>query len=361
MRLFRALLLAIVCGVALAQPVIRGTGTILNDDSSGGACALSTPNVPDGPDPWGGCFPGPSNTGPNAPENTMSVYSGPCTLNAPNITIDSKIVNCSPLIVPNVATGLLIKNSYLYGGVVQPNGSDPSQTASFTIQDSYIDNAVMYGACSGGPYSCPAGLYACGDPNNGTTDCGVGYRNFTILRTEIVHTNRSAYCALNCLIQDSYFHDVNYWPDRTNLAHGSSVRNEQGLTLQHNSLFCDFGRPGHDNYNPDLINGDIGCSADMSGYPDFAPIKNDTITFNLFGDNNVGIAFCIYGGATPGKPSSNDPTNATFIVITDNVWKKGANGKCGAFFHVADFNSSRTGNVWARNKFDDGTDAPPDG
>ena len=33
------------------------------DVSSPGACAVSTPNVPDGPDRWGGCFPGPSNTG----------------------------------------------------------------------------------------------------------------------------------------------------------------------------------------------------------------------------------------------------------------------------------------------------------
>lgn len=338
--------------------------TIVVRRASVTTCAQVTANIPDGPDPWGGCFPGPANTGPNAPEGTMSAYGGSCTLSAPNVTIDSKVINCSPLIVPNVATGLLIKNSYIHGGVVQPGGSDPSETAAFTIQDSYLDNAISYPACTGGPYvgaQCPAGMYACGDPNNGTTDCGTGYRNFNLYRNEFVHTNRSAYCASNCTIQDNYFHDVNYWPDSSNLAHGSSVRNEQNLTLTHNSLFCDFGRPGHDSFDPALINSDIGCSADMSGYPDFAPITHDTITFNLFGDNNVGIGFCIYGGGTAGKPFSSDPTNATYVVITDNIFKKGANGLCGLYNWVTDFLSPRTGNSWARNKLDDGTNAPPDG
>src|SRR5690348_11863381 len=57
-----------------------GTGT------SSGSCATSTPNVPDGPDPWGGCFPGPTSTGPNnsrmlaSDKKTLTAYSGPCTI-----------------------------------------------------------------------------------------------------------------------------------------------------------------------------------------------------------------------------------------------------------------------------------------
>ena len=41
--------------------------------------------------------------------------------------------------------------------------------------------------------------------------------NFTILRTEIININRAAYCDSNCLIQDSYFHGTNLWPDVSNL------------------------------------------------------------------------------------------------------------------------------------------------
>jgi hypothetical protein len=97
----------------------------------------------------------------------------------------------------------------------------------------------------------------------------------------------------------------------------------------------------------------------MSGYPDFAPIKNATIDKNLFLSNNVGAGFCAYGGGTAGKPFSNDATNATNIVFTDNVFQRGANGRCGDFGHVTDYISGRTGNVWTNNLFDNGTTAPP--
>jgi hypothetical protein len=309
-----------------------------------GGCTASAPHIPDGPDGMGGCWPGPSNTGPNAPESSMTAYAGSCTITAPNTTIDSKVITCSPLDVGPSATGLLIKNSYIHGGVIQESGS-----ASFTIQDSSIDNAILYPACSGST-SCSAGKYACGDPGNATTECGVGYKNFTILRTEIVNTNRAAYCESTCTIQDNYFHGTNLWPDQTNLAHASSVRNEQYLTLRHNSLGCDYQGP--------FPNTDLGCSADMSGYPDFVPIMHDMIDSNLFLANNAGIAYCTYGGSTKTKPYSNDPTNATYIVFQNNVFQGGADGKCGQYGPITDFDPSRTGNLWSNNKFDNGTSIP---
>ena len=231
-------------------------------------------HTPGGSDGSGICWPGVDNTGPNADESTMTAYSGSCSINTPNTTIDSKVINCSPLLVGPSATNLVIKNSYLHGGVIQDNS-----TASFTIQDSKIDNAVHYNACTS-PSSCAAGNYACGDPNNATTECGVGYKNFNIRRTEILNTNRAAYCESNCIIEDNYFHGTNLWPDHTNLAHASSVRNEQNLTLRHNAIGCDFTAPG--GLDPATINSEIGCSADMSGYADFAPIRDDTIDNNLF-------------------------------------------------------------------------------
>jgi hypothetical protein len=332
------IVLAFVSGLAMPRAYSIRVG------SSTSACQGLAANTPGGPDAFGGCFPGAWNTGPNAPSGSMATYSGSCTITAANVTIDSKVVNCSPLFVSSTASGLTVSNSYVNGGVIQPSGS-----ASFTVQDSLIDNAVSYPACGDG--SCTAGLYACGDPNNATTDCGVGYQNFTILRTEIINSNRAAYCQSTCTIQDSYFHGTNLWPDVTNLAHASSVRNEQGLTLRHNALGCDYQGP--------FPNGELGCSADMSGYPDFAPIKNATIDKNLFLSNNVGAGFCAYGGGTAGKPFSNDATNATNIVFTDNVFQRGANGKCGTFGHVTDYISGRTGNVWTNNLFDNGTTAPP--
>jgi hypothetical protein len=307
-------------------------------------CASQSANVPDGKDPSGGCFPGPSNTG--VPAGTaLSNYTGPCTITAANTVIDSKTVNCSPLEVGSSASGLVIKNSRVNGGVIQEGGS-----ATFTIQDSTIDNAVNYPACTA-PSSCAAGKYACGDPNNATTQCGVGYRNFTILRTEILNTNRAAYCEKNCLIQDSYFHGTNLWPDHSNEAHASSVRVEQGVTLTHNSLACDYTGP--------FPNGELGCSADISGYPDFAPINHNTIASNLFGTNNAGAGYCVYGGGTPGKPYSNDPTNATYVVFKDNVFQRGGNGTCGTYGPVTHFITGRTGNSWSGNIWDNGTTVAP--
>jgi hypothetical protein len=302
-------------------------------------CASTSSNVPDGSDGRGGCFPGLSNTGPNAPASSMATYTGPCTITTANVVIDSKVVNCRTLVVASTGGGLMLKNSYLNGGIVQSGSA-----AAFTVQDSFIDSGVQYPACSDG--SCPAGKYACGDPNNQTTDCGVTGSNFTILRTEIINSNRAAYCESSCLIQDSYFHGTNLWPDVSNRAHASSVREEQGLTLRHNSLHCSYTGP--------FVNGDIGCSADLTGYPDFAPIKNNTVDGNLF-VANTGNGFCVYGGATSGKPFSGDPTNATYQKFTNNVFQRGGNSKCGAYGAVTSFNSSGAGNVWSNNLWDNAT------
>jgi hypothetical protein len=305
-------------------------------------CASTSKNVPDGSDGRGGCFPGTANTGPNKPASSMATYTGSCTINTANVVIASKVVNCRTLNVASGGGGLVLKNSYLNGSIVQSGGA-----AAYTVQDSFIDSGIQFPACSNG--SCPAGKYACGDTQNTTADCGVNGSNFTILRTEIINTNRAAYCDSNCLIQDSYFHGTNLWPDVSNLVHASSVRMEQGLTLRHNSIHCSYTGP--------FINGDIGCSADLTGYPDFAPIKNNSVDGNLF-VASPGSGFCAYGGASPGKPYSGDPTNATNQKFTNNVFQRGANGKCGTYGPVTSFKSNGAGNVWSGNVWDDGTAVP---
>ena len=191
--------------------------------------------MPDGSDGKGGCFPGTANTGPNAAASSMATYTGSCTIAKANVVIDSMVVNCRTINVTSGGAGFVLKNSYLNGGIVQSGGA-----ASFTVEDSFIDSSMQYPACSNG--SCPAGKYACGDTGNATTNCGVTGSNFTIQRTEIVGSNRAAYCESSCLIQDSYFHGTNLWPDASNLAHASSVREEQNLTLR--TTRCTAPTPG---------------------------------------------------------------------------------------------------------------------
>jgi hypothetical protein len=226
--------------------------------------------------------------------------------------IDAKIIACGLSIQ---ASNVTIRRSLITGGHV--GGS------SFRIEDSTIQN----GLC---------------------TNCSVDGSNFTILRTEINGSNRGAYCQSGCLIEDSWIHGTSLDPNGT--AHASAVRVEQYATLIHNTLACDW---------TNLSNSEIGCSADMTGYPDFAPIHHNTIESNLFVANPVGLGFCAYGGGTSGKPYSNSPENATYIVFRNNVFQRGSNGRCGTYGPVTDFESGRTGNVWENNRFDDGTLIPP--
>jgi hypothetical protein len=326
-----------------ARSKIRTLKVVRPGGVGASGCASTSANVPDGSDGRGGCFPGPANTGPSKPASSMTTYPGPCTITRANVVIDSKVVNCRTLVVTGSAGGLVLKNSYLNGSIVQSGGA-----AAYTVSDSFIDSGIQFPACSDG--SCPAGKYACGDINNGTVDCGVNGSNFTILRTEIINSSRAAYCTSNCLIKDNYFHGTNLWPDKSNGVHSSSVREEQNLTLRHNSLHCSYTGP--------FINDEIGCSADLTGYPDFAPVKNNTVDGNLF-VASPGSGFCAYGGATPGKPYSGDPTNATNQRFTNNVFQRGSNRKCGAYGPVTNFDKTGSGNVWSGNVWDNGTSVSP--
>ena len=288
-----------------------------NNGGGSGTCAVSTQHLPDGPDGMGGCWPGPSNTGvPNGV--ALSNYSGPCTITTPNTVIDAKNITCQILVR---ADNLTIKRSYLTGGV---SGLE-SDGASFRIEDSTLENGVC-------------------------ADCSVDGWNSTILRTEINGSNRGLYCMHVCLLQDSWIHGTALDPNSQ--WHASAMRAEQYATVTHNVLACDWTGP--------FNNDELGCSADMSGYPDFAPIHHNTISSNLFRANPVGLGFCAYGGGTGGKPYSNDPLNATYVVFTNNVFERGSNNKCGTWGAITDFIVGRTGNQWTGNKWSDGATVNPE-
>jgi hypothetical protein len=320
-RLFR-LVVAIACATAtyssFAQTIAPKPPSNVRINQPCSAPA----NTPGGSDGMGGCFPGPGLVGP--PEGTvLTAYTGPCAITTPNTVIDSKIVNCD---ISVRAGGLVIKNSIINGSVLQPSGQYPS----FSIEYSKIDGA------DGNGYAC--------------VNCGVTGQNFTLRYSEIVNTNRGVWCQKNCIIEDNYIHGTTLEPVASNLAHASAARVEQYTTIRHNVLSCDFDGP--------FPNNELGCSAGMTGYPDFAPIHHNTIEGNLFVANRTN-GFCAYGGATQGKPYSNDPLNATYIVFRDNVWQRGSTRKCGAYGPITSFNASGTGNVWSNNRWDDGTLVPP--
>ena len=105
----------------------------------------------------------------------------------------------------------------------------------------------------------------------------------------------------------------------------------------------------------------LRCSANMSGYPDFQPIRNASIIGNLFLANNIGEDYCAYGGASVKDTEAyRDPTNATYIVFKNNVFQRGSTtGKCGKNGPITDYILTRTGNEWTNNKYDNGAVVSP--
>ena len=184
------------------------------------------------------------------------------------------------------------------------------------------------------------------------TDCGIGTENFTVLRTEIMGTNRGSWCQSKCVIKDSWVHGTNLEPVASNLAHASGVRVEQYTTLVTTRLRAtSTGRIRTANWaaRPTSPATPTSCRSTTT---------RSRTTCLL---ENPGNGFCAYGGGTHGKPYSNDPANATHIVFRNNVFQRGATGKCGAFGPITDFEASRSGNQWIDNTWDDGRLVKADG
>jgi hypothetical protein len=275
-------------------------------------------SMPDGPDPWGGCWPGPTTTGIPSGTNLTS-YTGSCTITAANTVIDSRTVNCSPLTIR--AANVAISKSQLNGGVNIE--SSYCGTASFTITDSNVDIPDEVAGNSGS-----TGILRC---------------NFQANRVDVTGGRRSMYCTTNCVIENSWVHEHGVDPQAE--AHFSGIRMEQNTTIRHSSITCEATRSGPGS----------GCSAGLTGYPDFAPVRDNLIERNLFYRGAAGgSTMCAYGGATSGKPYSTDATNATNIRFIGNRFVRSPTGYCGNLGTILHFNPARPGNVWTDNLYTDG-------
>lgn len=275
-----------------------------------------SPTPTPSPSPTAPVWPGAANTG--VPDGTiLTAYTGPCTVTVANTVIDAKTVNCTLSIR---AANVIITRSRINGRVENGSASNPGR--SFTIRDSEVIAA----------------------PGN----TGVGESFFTVERVEIRGGNRGLHCYQTCTVRDSWIHGNRI----TSGDHASGARMGMNGTFIHNTIVCDVAND----------NAGGGCSADLTGYPDFSPIHHNLIENNLFQATTGG--FCAYGGATSGKPFSSDPANATFIVFRGNVFQRGQPGnqglrRCGFWGAITDFAPGRTGNQWVGNTYDDGTPLLP--
>jgi len=257
-------------------------------------------------------FPTAGSTG--VPANvSLRGYDGPCTITKAGTVIEARDVRCSIVVK---AARVVIRKSRITGTVKTEGDAN-----SLRIEDSDINGGQAF-------------------------EHTVGFENVTVLRSDISGGQSSVNCYRNCLIQDSYLHgqyvpEGEDWHLNAFLSNGGS-----DIRLIGNTLACD--RPTN--------SAGGGCTGNASIFGDFAPNTNYTIERNLFVASQE-FSYCLYGGFDAKKEFG---TAVRQIVVVDNVFERGANGKCGSFGAVTSYDASASGSRWQNNTWDDGKPVPPD-
>ena len=266
------------------------------------------PNTPGGRDPWGGCWPGPNNTGPSAGV-TLTPYAGrvlpdgACMITA-NTIIVGKMMACQ--IIVN-SGNLTLEDSSVIGEVYN-YGSGTVLIKNSTINGGSAHTETVLGS------------------------------NIIIENSNLYGNQHEVYCGNNCTIENSWLHD-NYngeslgWHQNGFISNGGSH-----YKIRHNSVYC-VG----------------GCTADISFIPD-GNISDATVDRNLLVATRY-ASYCLYPSSdSPGKPGT-----VTGMVVTDNVFQRGANGKCAYYGAVYGWDApsnvrgaSGFHNVWSGNTWNDG-------
>lgn len=321
------------------QAALSGNAKLVDDASAASGKAIeftsgvATPPVstcpnakhtPGGPDGMGGCWPYEGNTGVPA-GTSLSAYTGPCTITTANTVIDKKTINCN---LDIRAKNVTITNSKVNGYIMVDDTR--CGTASFNVSDSTIH---------------------VGDINFR----GLIYCSYTATRVNVSGGQSMAFCD-TCTIQDSYLHHPLEDPEgaaANRAAHNSTVRMSKNAVIKHNTLWCyvkEYAQPNGEDTS--------GCSANQTGYShDGAPPYNSRVEANLYMPTSGG--YCAYGGSTTGETAK-----VHDIVFKDNVFKRSAYAgqggpNCGYWGAVTSFDSSRPGNQWINNRWDDGSVLQP--
>lgn len=312
-----------------------------------GSCPNGTANTPGGPDPWGGCWPGPGNTG--VPAGTtltqvpQQVTSG--TGWAWNATDQALyITSCGVTL-----TGLQVNGEV---ALRTGNGTTSPSTPCATITNSVMGYVNV-------DTSWPCNISMCGplvlrhDELNQSWPGfpNIGYTNFFGYNLDIHNGGAVAHCNGICVVQDSYAHggflDGQYHYN----AIGSSGDGNGPMTVEHDWMSCgDFAAQG-------TPSGSAGCSADLGLYGDFATIANVTVDHSFFAPavtawpSQYEPPYCF----NTNNPQTGKPfPQATNEVVTNNVFGRGYSGVCGTTGPVSTWTTGN-GNVWSGNTWSDGT------
>lgn len=313
------------------------TSTTTSTSGTAGTC-VGAANTPGGPDPWGGCWPGPQNTGyPHGLRGdsrkpvTLTAYTGPTTIRSCGVVIDSKIVNESIIVQAG-------------------NGTKSKSTPCVTIRNSLVKGVVYSEQANYGPVLVEDTEV---DPPDLPWWENVGRSNIFVYRVNSHGGEGVIKCAVNCEAKDSWVHgmvlgDAYHY----NAFGGNGTKN---FKIEHNYATCgDWERKASPT-------SDAGCSAVIGFYGDFGPIEDIAIQRNYLGSTfdmsasgiNRQAGYCLNPGYYPGKPYPNTRN----LTVTDNVFGRGGSGKCGVFGPTNSLNArgAPNGNVWNKNRYTDGT------
>jgi hypothetical protein len=262
--------------------------------------------------PVGGAWPNAGNTGVPA-GTTLTTYTGSCTITTANTVIDAKTMNCD---VDIRAANVTIKRSKINGAVGLNTDATGASAWSYTLVDSEVNAGVR---------QYPA----------------VSYGNMTIIRDNIYGGETSVQCgekALTCTVQDSWLHGQLIPADANWHLGGFLSNGGHNIRIRHNTIVCDASPTASG-----------GCTGDLNLFGDFAVVADVIADSNLLGAN-TGNSYCLYGGDASSKPYP----HANNVRVTNNVFQRGTNRKCGDYGPVTGFNVDGTGNVWANNTWDTG-------
>jgi hypothetical protein len=302
-----------------SMPTSPGTGAGSATTGQLAACGGSAENTAGGADPWGGCWPGPGNTGVPAGTNLVSVDSG--NVNPPNAHLPSDntgwaysnsdgyiVVTAQKAVIDGIADS---------EGIAVPGGDSLTVKNSSTglINDEGTSLVVENSTLNGGDQ------WEFSTVNGGS--------NITVENSNLSGGGHEVLCYNDCTVTNSWLHDNADGSAAGAHQNGFLADGGSGFDLQHNSVYCTGG-----------------CTADIS----FLSIdSNATVTKNLL-IASPDSAYCVYPG--PDQPTESGISN---MVWEDNVFQRGANGNCATYGPVyAWYPGDGSGNVWEGNMWNNG-------
>ena len=329
---------------SIADASASNSGAVKFGVQGSSVCAVSTPNAPGGPDPWGGCWPGAYNTG--YPQGLPGDTRTPVTLT--NYTGPQEITNCGVTIENKITSWLYIRAG---------NGTHSPDTPCVTIKNSLVRGSIFSDDFNAGPVVImDTEVDLDGDLPYIEN---IGRYNYFTYRVNSHGGQGVIKCAAYCETKDSWIHSMTVGGAYHYNAIGGNGMEEGSWIIDHNWASCG----DWESVLPNIDN-DAGCSAVIGFYGDFSPIRNITInrnflksTFDMSPSGEFRQAgYCINPGYYVGKPYPN-PTNMT---ITDNIFARGGSGVCGVFGPSNSLNAIGQGasNVWSNNRYEDGTIIP---